>query len=321
MTTFLSNDIRLTARANADASAGLTVLEAVALLSGEEHSDAPASVCPVLSEFVRVLGIAMPDFLRTQLLVPLVPTLADTRDPASEGANALQSTPLERDRGRALAMWAINWLASQVLSAAGLYSHAAVSASATVPGIPAELAEAHAAAVLADRPEWELQFIAALSNASQAISYGHAQRAAYCVASAVVRGAQCLWQIALAEALDGHAAPVTASRAASAKARHVWSGSVDACRVAAELGVEARSPWPSGDEPIESQSGLEWPDGMPRFARKWAAWQRNRVVATKRGRKLRWVIGEPQPRSGQGRSGFQRQHLDWFVRIFPKVLR
>ena len=320
MTIYLSNDIRLTATPNADASAGLTVLEAVALLAGEGHSDAPEGVCPVLSEFARVLGIAMPDFLRTELLVPLVPALVDTRDPASEGIDALHATAVERARGRALAMWAINWLAPQVLAAAGLYSDAAALAAATVPGIPMELADAHAAAMLAERPERELQVIAALSRASQAISYGHAQRAAYCVASAVVRGAQSLWQITLAEALDGHAAPVTASRAASAKARHVWADAVDACHVAAELSVKARSPWPSADEPFESQNGLEWPNGMPRFARKWAAWQRNRIVARKRGRKLRSVVGEPRPRSGQGRSDFQKEHLTWFVRIFPKVL-
>lgn len=78
------------------------------MLAGEEHSDASEGVCPVLSEFARVLGIAMPDFLRTQLLVPLVPALVDTRDPAPEGVNARHATALEQGRCRGLVLWAIN---------------------------------------------------------------------------------------------------------------------------------------------------------------------------------------------------------------------
>lgn len=323
MTARLSTEIRLTALPNETAAAGLTTLEAVALLAGEVHSDAPDCVCPVLAEFARILGAAMPDAIRTALLVPLVPALIDTRDPASDGPDALHATELERKRGKVLLMWGLNSLAPQMLAASELYAHASALASTTAPGVPNELADAHAALQTAQRSEDELQLIAALHHGDQAICFGQAQHAAYCVANAVVRWAKRASQAALAESIQAHAHPETAGRAASARARAIWAGAVEACRAAADLGgKQPRSPWASVDEPINDHSGLMWRHDrpLPRFAKKWMAFYRHRL-GSKPGRHRPIFPGEPRPRSGQGRPAHQREHLEWFVRSFPKVLR
>ena len=56
---------------------GLCLLEAVAFLAGERHTDSPACTSPVLSEMGRDLNDALPDDLRQQL-IPLIPDLPGT---------------------------------------------------------------------------------------------------------------------------------------------------------------------------------------------------------------------------------------------------
>lgn len=56
---------------------GVCLLEAAAWFAGEEHSDAPACVSPVLGAYGRSLNDALPDDMR-QELVPLVPLMAGT---------------------------------------------------------------------------------------------------------------------------------------------------------------------------------------------------------------------------------------------------
>src|SRR5579885_1976853 len=57
---------------------GVCLLEAAAWMAGEEHSDAPKCVCPVLAAFGRSLNDAMGDEAR-QSLIPLIPKLLNTR--------------------------------------------------------------------------------------------------------------------------------------------------------------------------------------------------------------------------------------------------
>jgi hypothetical protein len=59
---------------------GMSVLEAVAWLAGEKHSNAPDCVCPVISAFVRQLGNGIYDNeTRTAVFVPLLSKLIGTR--------------------------------------------------------------------------------------------------------------------------------------------------------------------------------------------------------------------------------------------------
>jgi hypothetical protein len=59
---------------------GMCVMEAVAWVAGEPHTDQPVCACPVISAFLRSWNDAIPDDdTRTRLLKPLVPKLVDTK--------------------------------------------------------------------------------------------------------------------------------------------------------------------------------------------------------------------------------------------------
>jgi hypothetical protein len=87
---------------------GLCALEAVSWMSGLPHSDRPACVCPVLASFLRAMNDHMPHDLR-QRLIPFLPSLVGTRDPA-----------LAAPRATALAWRAISVFAPIPLAAADL---------------------------------------------------------------------------------------------------------------------------------------------------------------------------------------------------------
>jgi hypothetical protein len=85
MTAIDLNILTLTVGAHDDRSDGLCLLEAVAWQAGEEHTDRPACVSPVLAAFGRSLNDVLPDGKRQELipLVPLLPgTAGDGRDEA-----------------------------------------------------------------------------------------------------------------------------------------------------------------------------------------------------------------------------------------------
>jgi hypothetical protein len=87
---------------------GLCALEAVSWMTGLPHSDRPACVCPVLASFLRAMNDHMPHDLR-QRLIPFLPSLVGTRDPA-----------LAAPRATALAWRAISVFAPIPLAAADL---------------------------------------------------------------------------------------------------------------------------------------------------------------------------------------------------------
>jgi hypothetical protein len=58
---------------------GLCAMEAVSWLAGEEHSDHPECVCPVIGAFMRQWNDDLPtDEDRNRLLLPLLPKILDT---------------------------------------------------------------------------------------------------------------------------------------------------------------------------------------------------------------------------------------------------
>ena len=76
--------MELTCGAHATREDGLCLMEAVALLGGEEHTDKPVCACPVLSAFGRRLNDGMGrgpkgDALRAKYLADLAPRLVGTR--------------------------------------------------------------------------------------------------------------------------------------------------------------------------------------------------------------------------------------------------
>jgi hypothetical protein len=69
-----------------DRESGVCLLEAVAWVAGEPHSDQPACACPVMAAFGRAWNDAIPDdATRTRLLKPLVTLLIGSKStPAVE---------------------------------------------------------------------------------------------------------------------------------------------------------------------------------------------------------------------------------------------
>jgi hypothetical protein len=98
---------------------GLCLMEAVASLGGEEHSDQPECACPVLAAFGRALNDRMGngpegDALRAKYLAPLASKLVETR-----------STPeAEKKRGFFFTDRAVRLFAPRALGWAGLQAEA-----------------------------------------------------------------------------------------------------------------------------------------------------------------------------------------------------
>jgi hypothetical protein len=57
---------------------GVCLLEAVAWVAGEPHSDHPVCVCPVLAEFGRSWNDTLNEADRNRLLKPLIPLFVGT---------------------------------------------------------------------------------------------------------------------------------------------------------------------------------------------------------------------------------------------------
>lgn len=61
---------------------GACILEAASYIAREPWSDHPECVCPVIGAFLRSWNDDLPDDERTALLLPLVPAIVGTRNPA-----------------------------------------------------------------------------------------------------------------------------------------------------------------------------------------------------------------------------------------------
>jgi hypothetical protein len=70
----------------------MCVMEAVAFVTHKEWSDHPPCVCPVIGAFVRTWNDGLSDAERTDILLPFVPRLLNTkRDEATERARAMMA--------------------------------------------------------------------------------------------------------------------------------------------------------------------------------------------------------------------------------------
>ena len=128
---------------------GACVLEAASYVAGENFSDEPDCVCPVIGAFVRAWNDALPDdATRTRLLLPLIPRLIRSR-----------STPAVESRR--------SWLALDWLQRAPHPLPDSDSAGARAAALPAENEERIADGA-ADRAADE-----DVSSAAQAAAAAH----------------------------------------------------------------------------------------------------------------------------------------------------
>lgn len=108
------NTLVLKAGSHPNRRSGVCVMEAVAWLAGEPHSDRPECASPVVAAFLRHLNDQMPPVVRQQLK-PLIPRIAVSR----------ASDAVERQRAYVAADYAVREAAPWALEAAGLYAEAA----------------------------------------------------------------------------------------------------------------------------------------------------------------------------------------------------
>lgn len=126
------DNISLARGAHSSKRMGMCAMEAVAWLAGEEHSDSPQCVCPVVAAFVRRMNDRLrDDSERTRLLRPLLPVLIGTK-----------STPeVERRRAFLAADWSVRVSVPMLLRALGHDERAAkLEACAEVVGSETALA-------------------------------------------------------------------------------------------------------------------------------------------------------------------------------------
>jgi hypothetical protein len=100
--------------AHATREDGMCLMESVAFLAGEDHSDAPACACPVITKLGVWLNDSCHDALRQELLADLPWRIVGTRSPGA----------IERQRGYMAADWAVRFVCPIVLRRAGLDAEA-----------------------------------------------------------------------------------------------------------------------------------------------------------------------------------------------------
>lgn len=181
---------------------GMCLLEAVAFLADEPHSDAPECACPVLSAYGRNLNDVMGkgpqgDALRTKYLADIALMLVGTRS----------TREVERRRAYLLADRAVRVFAPLALDAVGLHYHAA-KLRALTPVTDATTTRAARAAC-------DATWAACCDPAGDAAARAAANAAAR-VAARVAAGAAC------------DAAGAAARVAACAAAAAVWTAARDA---------------------------------------------------------------------------------------------
>jgi hypothetical protein len=205
----MNTNMNLTHGSHRTQEDGLCLMEAVAMLGGEGHTDRPVCACPVLSAFGRRLNDEMGtgpagDVLRVKYLAELAPRLVGTR------------STLEVALRRALvfADGAVRVLAPLAMEAAGLCD-AAGSLRALSPVIDRDTA-AHAADAYA--AHWPAAY-AAGHAATAAYAAGHAATAAV----AAIRAAARVAHPGYTSYWSANAAATAAARAAnSAGAAGAW---------------------------------------------------------------------------------------------------
>lgn len=210
---------------------GMCLLEAVAYIAGEPHTDHPQCVCPVLAAFGRTWNDSLDDDDRDRLLKPFIPLLVGTRS----------TREVERQRGRLAADWAVRVYTPVWLRAAGLaFDAAELEALAPLRTVEAcrdawpAIAQARKAAFAA-REAARSAATATARNAAKAAARASARAAALDAADAA-RPAAVAAAMAAARDVDWDVAAGAAARAASTAAE----AATDATLAAAAAGVALR---------------------------------------------------------------------------------
>jgi hypothetical protein len=145
-------------------SDGMCIMEAAAYVSRLPFSDHPECVCPVIGAFLRSWNDSLPDGDRTALLLPLLPKVLNTRNPA-----------LEERRSLMAADWLVRvhtpaWLRLAKLTdqAALLEALPEITSMAQVPSIRAPLEAVRKDAAAAWDAAWDAAWAAARAAAGAA---------------------------------------------------------------------------------------------------------------------------------------------------------
>lgn len=210
MTTENLMNLNLTYGTHESPEDGMCLMEAVAFMGGEEHSDHPVCACPVIAAYARNLNDQMGegaegDALRAKHLLPIAQKLIGTR-----------STPeVERKRAFYFADRAVRLFAPLVLEAAGFTEEAE-----TLRSLPEIVGEQTARAADAAASAAEAASAAsAAADAAYAASAAEAAYAAYADA-----------------AFAAFAADAWAGRAAAGAAAWAGRAAADAANVAEAAG-------------------------------------------------------------------------------------
>ncbi|MGE3278124.1 MAG: hypothetical protein AB7O67_23690, partial [Vicinamibacterales bacterium] len=195
---------------------GLCVMEAVAFVAGEEHSDTPDCACPVIGALMRTWNDAIrDDETRTRLLKPFVTKLVGSR-----------STPEVEQRRADLALdWLIRVHAPAWLDLSDVLKPHAAAIRALPPVLSVEALTASRPTLLAASKD-----SAAAWDAARTAAWDAARTAAWDAARAAARAAArtAAWDAARAAARD---AAWAAARAAARTAP--WDAARAAARDAA----------------------------------------------------------------------------------------
>lgn len=173
----LLEEIHLRVGAHDEREEGVCLLEAVAYIAGENHSDQPICVCPVLAAFGRAWNDDLDDETR-QKLKPYIPRMIGT---AGDGH-------AER-RGWMAFDWLSRTCAPAWLELAGLPEHAAKLRGLPEPVDHQALAKAQIILDAALGAAWAAARGAAWAAAREAAARAAAGGAARAAASAAARGA------------------------------------------------------------------------------------------------------------------------------------
>ena len=196
---------------------GLCLMEAVAWMEGEPHSDRPECACPVIGRFAMRINDAMPDDWR-QKLVPFIPRLVGSRSPAHE-----------RERAKFLAWQAIRVFAPIWLDDAGLSQWAA-----RMRGYTGDLAGAQ---ILAR----QARSAASASSSASSAAFASAAFAASAVGASADASAAAASSSAYAFAAFAASAVGASADASAAAAAAAYASAAFAAFAASAVGASASS--------------------------------------------------------------------------------
>jgi hypothetical protein len=215
---------------------GLCIMEAVAYVAGEPHSDHPRCACPVIAAFARRLNDRMSDTER-QRLVAYIPRLVGSR----------ATRTVERHRAYVAADFAVRDAAVRALRSARRTADA--NKLARLPPIVDRATAEGARAAAAD-------YAAAAAADNAAAAY-----AAYAACAAYADNAHA--------AAAAAAAAATAAATAYADDAYATAYATAAAAAASDI-PSTRRKWPSADDDADDAAARLGARGVPSPGDRWA---------------------------------------------------